>query len=127
MAKELLFSLTAADFRFDYYVGTGNGGQARQKTKSACRCHHDPSGAIGKSQDHRDQSSNKKEAFQRCIAQPAFQKWMKVEIARRSGVLATIEEKVEREMRNVKVDMKDENGRWVDYKEQERAEQNDNP
>lgn len=118
MAKELLFSLTEKDFEFQFFVGSGNGGQARQKTKSACRCVHPPSGATGKSQDHREQSTNKKEAFQRCVAQPVFQKWMKIEVAKATGVLAAIEEKIDRELRNnVKVDMKDENGRWVEYKE----------
>lgn len=112
--SKLLFSLTQKDFRFDFYVGSGDGGQKKQKTSSACRCTHEASGAVGKSQDSRKQSENKKAAFKRCVDTPAFQNWLKVEISRKTGELAAMEQKVEREMNNVKVEVKDEHGRWIE-------------
>jgi len=61
--KEILFSVTASDCRFDYYSGTGAGGQARNKSLSAVRCTHIASGAVGKSEEERSQKQNKITAF----------------------------------------------------------------
>jgi hypothetical protein len=43
-----------------------------------------------------------------------FRHWQKMEIARRMGTLQQVDDEVERQMRNVKVEVKDEKGRWVD-------------
>lgn len=77
--KERCFTLTAKDFEVHYYVGSGNGGQKRQKTSSACRIVHPPSGAVGVSQDSRKQSENKELAFKRMVASKEFQSWMKLQ------------------------------------------------
>ena len=61
MTKKLLFSVTAADCRFDYYRGSGKGGQKRNKTSSAVRCTHIASGAVGASDDTRSQHSISKD------------------------------------------------------------------
>ena len=55
--RELLFSVTAKDCRFDYYRGSGAGGQHRNKTESAVRCTHLASGAVGQAEDHREQQA----------------------------------------------------------------------
>lgn len=114
--KELLFSLTANDFEWDYFRGTGAGGQKKNKTSSAVRCRHLASGASGKAEDSRSQKENKKLAFARMAASEAFQKWCKIEACRVTGKLAQIEDWIDREMRvNLKVERKDENGRWVEW------------
>ena len=41
--KLKLVSLTAKDFRMDYFNGSGAGGQNRNKNKNCVRCFHDPS------------------------------------------------------------------------------------
>jgi hypothetical protein len=75
-----MFSVTAADCRWDVFRGSGNGGQKKQKTSSGVRCVHEASGAEGKATDHREQSVNRKTAFERMAATPEFQGWLKLKI-----------------------------------------------
>lgn len=110
--KELLFSVTEKDFVFTPYRGSGAGGQKKNKTSSAMRCFHPPSGAEGKCEEYREQSRNKKEAFQRMYNTKAFKSWLEIETARVNGTLLEIEKKVEKEIKRVKIEVKDENGRW---------------
>ena len=112
MAKELLFSIGPKDCRFDYYRGSGAGGQHRNKTDSACRCTHLASGAVGQAEDDRSQHVNKRLAFKRMAESARFKSWHTMEVARRTGALREAEERVEREMRNIKVEVQKE-GRWV--------------
>lgn len=111
--KELLFSLTANNFRWSYTKGTGAGGQKRNKTSSAVHCFHDPSGAHGYSEGSRSQHENKSEAFQKCVNTPEFKKWHHLEIARRTGELTNIEQEVEKELKKIKVEVKHE-GKWIE-------------
>lgn len=116
MKKELLFSVTAKDCRWDYYRGSGAGGQHRNKTESAVRCTHIASGAVGQAEDDRSQHRNRRLAFARMARSDTFQRWARVEAARVTGKLARIEEWVNREMQvNIKVERKDEKGRWIDW------------
>jgi protein subunit release factor B len=117
MSKELLFRVTAADCEWIYQRGSGNGGQKKNKTNSAVRCIHRASGAAGYAEDTRSQVQNKGIAFRRMAETEQFKGWHKLESMRRLGQLFDIEEKVDREMKNIKVEGKDENGRWVDYVE----------
>lgn len=112
--KELLFSVGASDCRWDYYVGSGNGGQNKQKRNTAVRCTHPPSGAVGTSQDGRSQEQNKQLAFKRMAESKEFKTWHKMEVARRTGILKQIEEQVDRMMdpSNIKVEGKNEKGLW---------------
>lgn len=84
--KEVLFSVTAADCRFDFFVGPGNGGPKKQKTKSACRYTHIESGAVGICRGDRMQLKNKQEAFRRMANTPEFLKWHKKKVAMLSGI-----------------------------------------
>ena len=114
--KQPLFSVTKKDFRIDYYRGTGKGGQKRNKTENCCRITHVESGAVGKSEEGRSRLHNQQTAFKRCVQTEIFQKWYKLEVARRLGKLADIEQEVERSMRpeSLKVEMRDEEGRWIE-------------
>ena len=78
--KTKMFSVTAADCRWDVFRGSGDGGQKKQKTSSGVRCVHEPSGAEGKATDNRMQSVNRKTAFERMAASPEFQSWLKLKI-----------------------------------------------
>lgn len=118
MNKQLLFSITANDCKFTPYKGSGAGGQKRNKTSSAIRCEHIASGAIGECEEHRQQSLNKKEAFIKMYNTETFQKWLQLEIKIRSGEIALIEDKVEKMMRQVKIEVK-EDGKWIDAKNKE--------
>lgn len=112
--KRLLFSVTASDCEWSYTRGTGNGGQKKNKTSSAVHCKHKASGAAGYAEDSRSQHENKRLAFERMVKSKEFQEWHKMEIIRRSGELHQIERAVDQSMRQIKVEGKDENGRWVE-------------
>jgi len=108
-----LFSVTRADFEWQYFRGRGKGGQKRNKTSNACRCTHRASGAVGVATDTRSQGQNRRLAFERCVATEAFQRWLRLEIARRTGQRALAEAAVDKAMRNVRVEVfKD--GRWTE-------------
>jgi len=107
-----LFSVTRKNCRWDYYKGSGPGGQKRNKTENCCRCTHKDSGAVGKSEDGKSKEHNKRNAFKRMAETKEFKKWVRLESARLSGELVRIEEYVEREMKyNVRVEVKEE-GKW---------------
>lgn len=114
MAKELLFRLTRKDFIIEAKRGSGKGGQNRNVTNSACRITHPPSGAVGQAQDERDYKQNEKLAFRRLIETPEFKKWHRLESLRREGVLAQVDQDVERMMQphNLRTEVK-KDGRWV--------------
>lgn len=114
MSKDLLFSVTASDCEWSYTRGTGKGGQKKNKTSSAVHCMHRPSGAHGYSEASRSQRENKEDAFKKMAESSDFKKWMRLEIARRTGQLLEIEETVNREMNRIKVEIKDEQGRWTE-------------
>lgn len=114
MARELLFSVTASDCRFDYYRGSGKGGQKRNKTSSAARCTHIASGAVGNSDDTRSQGQNKQIAFKRMSETKEFKAWHKMEVARRTGALQSAKEHADNEMQphKIRVEGKDDKGKW---------------
>lgn len=114
MDRKKLLSLGPKDFRVDYFKAPGNGGQKKNKTMSACRITHIASGISAQCTEHREQSRNKKEAFQRLCDKPEFKQWIKLESLRALGVHKEIEQIVEKQMQNVKIEVKDENGKWVE-------------
>lgn len=91
-----LFSVTADDMTFTATRGSGPGGQHRNKADTAIRCTHPPSGAVGFAQEERSQLRNKRRAFERCCATPEFQRWLKVETARRTGAERAAEDAINR-------------------------------
>lgn len=113
--KELLFKVTAKDCDFEPFKSSGPGGQHRNKTCTAIRCRHKASGAVAEASEHKSQWSNKQAAFERMAQTPEFQAWHRLETARRLGILADIEQKVDDAMlpENLKVEIKVD-GKWVE-------------
>lgn len=117
--RELIISVTASDCRFDYYRGSGAGGQHRNKTDSACRCTHEPSGAVGTAQDTRSQHENRRLAFGRMARSAEFQRWLKLEVARKTGTELSAKEHVERMCADkyLRVEGKNNRGLWEELDE----------
>jgi protein subunit release factor B len=116
--RHILFSVTAQDCRWDYYRGSGKGGQKRNKTSNAVRCTHSESGAVGQAEDERSQRQNKKLAFKRMAESKKFKTWLKLEYSRRIGREAEIQNEVERAMmpHNLKIETKNEDNKWIEMK-----------
>lgn len=106
--------MTAKDLRFDFFRGSGPGGQHRNKTDTACRCTHKVSGAVGSSQELKSQIKNKQQAFHRMVKSNKFQAWLKLETSRRLGVLDDIEKRVDEELKKIIVEGKDDSGKWIE-------------
>jgi hypothetical protein len=83
--KTLLFSITKKDFERQTFRSGGKGGQNQNKVESGVRLIHKASGARGEARDSRDQKRNEESAFQRLVNSDTFQKWFKLECAKRMG------------------------------------------
>ena len=112
--RKLLFSVTKTDCRWDYFRCSGAGGQKVNKTSSGVRCTHKASKAVGQSCDERVQHQNKKLAFERMAKSKEFKQWHQLECARVTGQLDIIEREVKKQMRNIKVEVKSEEGLWTE-------------
>ena len=125
MTKELLFSVTAKDFDFKFTIGTGNGGQKKQKTSSACHCKHVESGARGYAEDTRSQLQNKQMAWKRCIETKEFKNWYKLQVAKATGQQAILEDTVEKMMndRYIRTEIKNEKGLWQEVPKDAKLEE----
>ena len=121
--KELLFSVTKNDLDVDWFSGTGCGGQYRNKHQNCCRIRHKDSGAIATGQSQRDRVSNLKEAMENLTKSPKFKAWVKVRVGEITGEKADIEAKVDRAMRHLKFEVKDELGNWKEVSEDEIREE----
>lgn len=115
--KELLFSVTKDDLDIDWFSGTGCGGQYRNKHQNCCRIRHKDSGAIATGQSQRDRVSNLKEAMENLTKSPKFKAWVKVRVGEVTGEKADIKAKVDRAMRHLKFEVKDESGNWKEVQE----------
>jgi len=115
MEKELLFSVTAKDCDWNYYRGSGKGGQKKNKTSNCARCTHRVSEAVGKSEKGRSKEHNRREAFLRMIETDKFKTWHRIEVARRLGDLEKIEKKVNQEMKKIKIEVKSEDNKWIEW------------
>lgn len=122
--KELLFSVTKNDLEIDWFSGTGCGGQYRNKHQNCCRIRHKDSGAIATGQSQRDRVSNLKEAMENLTKSPKFKAWVKVRVGEVTGEKADIEAKVDRAMRHLKFEVKDEAGNWKEVQEDDIVDDN---
>jgi protein subunit release factor A len=57
------YCYTRKDFRIEWFSGTGNGGQNRNKSQACCRVTHIPSGLKTTGQRQRSRKQNFSEAF----------------------------------------------------------------
>lgn len=111
--EEKLFSVTAKDCRWDYYSGTGKGGQNRNRKMKCARCFHDPSGAVGKSEEENSLEQNKKKAFVRMAKSKKFQDWVRLEGMKKLGVFSSIEHKVNEGLIKDTIVESKQDGKWI--------------
>ena len=104
--------VTAKDCRWDYFNGTGKGGQNRNKNKNCVRCFHDPSGAMGSCTEYKERPQNKKRAFERMANTKEFQSWIKLETQKVTGALDLIKSEVRKGLSQSVVEIR-EDGKWV--------------
>jgi hypothetical protein len=109
--KSLLFSVTLKDCKVEALRSSkGAGGQHRDKTSSAIRVTHEPSGATGFSQEYREQHRNKPLAFKRMSETSQFQVWVRM----KALDIKPIDEAVAEQMapENIRVEFK-QGKKWV--------------
>lgn len=117
-ADGLKLTLTKDDFQWEFFTAGGHGGQKQNKTSSACRCSHKPSGSTGISRDERSQPQNKRLAFERCTGTEQFKRWAQNELAKQEQRLLdrpSVEQQVNAEMMpgNLRVEIQDSAGNWI--------------
>lgn len=115
--KRLLFSVTANDCKWEEMTAGGPGGQHQNRRKTAIRCTHKASGAVGFSREHKSQLSNKRAAFTRMAETTTFKNWLRVQASKAMGQ-KSVEEVVDEQMHshNLKIEHRTEKG-WEDGEE----------
>ncbi len=76
----------------------------KNKTFSAARISHPASGAVSECQEERSFEQNKRKAFKRLLEKPDFKHWHRLEVMRKTGQYALVEEQVEKDMKTIKVE-----------------------
>ena len=115
MNKELIFSVTKDDCEWEFFTAGGKGGQHQNKTASACRCKHPPSGAEGISRDQRSQWQNKQLAFERMGNSKEFQTWARLQASKQLAIFDDIHKTVDKMMDpdNLRIEIMID-GKWTE-------------
>ena len=58
--------VTEDQFRFEWFSGTGKGGQHRNKHQNCCRCIHEPTGISANGTNSRSREDNRQAAYTTC-------------------------------------------------------------
>lgn len=115
--RQRITILSKKDLEISYYIGSGKGGQKKQKTHSGVQIVHPESGAIGRCSDSRSQEQNKKHAFERLLETPKMKFWLTKKIYEIKQQ-ETLEETVAKETApdKIKYEIKVD-GKWVEVDE----------
>jgi peptide chain release factor 1 len=60
--------VTEDQFRYEWFSGTGKGGQHRNKHQNCCRCIHEPTGITANGTGSRSRDENKRAAYITCMS-----------------------------------------------------------
>lgn len=112
--KKLLFSITPKDCELQTFTVGGHGGAGKDTSNTGVRWIHAPSGAVGECREERSQLQNKRIAWKRMAESPKMQKWLRHRAAWSNMTQFDVELWVENEMKKVRVEVKNSEGRWVD-------------
>lgn len=108
--RKKILSVTLADCEVQHFRAGGNGGQKQNKTSSASRVIHHPSGARGECREERSQLQNTKRAFRRMTEHPKFKIWLNKQLYGYRDIEAEVE--AEMALENIKVEYRID-GEWV--------------
>ena len=114
MTRELLFSITAKDLKFESFTVGGAGGQGRDHVNTGVRYTHPASGAKGECREHREQGRNKKVALKRLTEDPRFTWWVHQRTLELDNK-ETAEERVARDLADpakIRVERKNSRDQW---------------
>lgn len=101
--KTKLFSIPPKDLNWETFRAGGKGGQKQNKTESAARVTHVPSGATAESREERSQHQNKRIALGRLVKMPAFVAWVRMNATAMAQGYQDIEAKVNEAMRDFNI------------------------
>jgi protein subunit release factor A len=60
--------ISEEQFKYDWFSGTGKGGQHRNKHQNCCRCTHTPTGITANGTNSRSREDNKRAAYITCLS-----------------------------------------------------------
>lgn len=103
------FSVSISDCREEFFRGSGNGGQKKQKTSSGVRLTHEPSGVTVESEAQRSQHANRVDALTKLAKHPKFRAWCSMHAQARAEGFANVERKIDAAMdeKNLKIELTD--------------------
>jgi protein subunit release factor A len=102
--------VSLADCDVQTFRAGGKGGQNQNKRDTGVRVIHRASGARGEARDERSQLQNKTLAFERMLASPEFQRWVR-EGELPARVIAAVEREMWPDRIRVEVFV---DGKWVE-------------
>jgi protein subunit release factor B len=115
--KQKVNILNKKHLDISYFVGSGKGGQNKQKNSTGVQIIHKETGAIGRCSEHRSQLQNKKQAFLNLCKTSKMKVWINKKVYEIRNK-KTIEEIVNETMQpKFLVIEKKENGKWVKYED----------
>jgi len=109
--REKILSVTLADCEVQTFRAGGPGGQKQNKTSSAARVIHHPSGARAECREERSQLQNKKRAFLRMVETKEFKTWLRLMAGEDARTIAAVERELWPD--RTLVEVKDSGGNWV--------------
>lgn len=116
MPREKILTVTIHDCEVQAFRAGGPGGQKQNKTSSAVRVKHAPSGAVAECRTHREQHRNKREAFIKMVNTPAFRYWVDIQTKKIESEEAYLKRMMD--PANLKLEVRRDN-KWVVVEEQE--------
>ena len=112
--RKLLFRITKKELKIQPFIGTGKGGQKRNKTMSCCRITHPESGAVSECTEQRSFFQNRSTALKRLVTKEKFIVWHKIKVAKMLGLMIDEEQWVNEQMnlKYIKCEIK-KDGKWT--------------
>jgi protein subunit release factor B len=109
--KKRIACVKAKDCDWQFFRGSGAGGQHRNKKDTAARCIHRASGARGEAQEYKSREQNRRAAFRRMTQHARFRCWVAEQVAAAAGQ-KTVAERVDEALKpqNIKIEVRGPHG-----------------